>query len=691
MKRRSFIKSSLLTTVPASVLTTCHNEKEPLKDFISGFIISDAHIGWRGKDQPSLDEQSKAMQVIRKKFPNLDLLFDTGDVHHGYLDEDERVKARDHWLTNLVNPFSDSIFHYIPGNHELQKGPYDTELTAGILGSHNFRPYYSFDFKGVHFISLPQLRDTVLITKESLDWLEHDLQINRSKTTLVFSHNSISNTTFTNGESSYREVINSDDVLNILDRHNNVVGWFHGHNHQYEIVNKESRLYVSNGRIGGFNPPKKWGEFGQGHLGGIYFEINENGLKVSCFSATANDFLSELGFKNLSQTLDTPTSFEKRAGLNYYFGHGNLTNNVSHEINNYYLSNEKTEVFTKKVENEILNENSNFKFPSELSFSGKAVNRVVGYHLRPRHLKTKTVDEGVLVKNEKGGMVTLTLPSMKVVKGNFLTRPGYFRCESGDQFSAELEFRFPISASPDAKVIMTHYVFDEYHSILYKSDSKEFLASNVNNDKKYFDVPYNLESKGNMKYLKVGVEMIDFPAEFVLSKFVINKTAGHEINATLQIGNSAPFPVRHETKINSEVLNKGTSSLKYLGSETISCIVKVRDIDWQIRNAVSSYEDSTIKLLKYGHNFQNIPEVVLTPAKPMDLYLNKVVDLMPLEVSYIKNGIVVSLTNLTSEAKLVFQSKITTVDVNGGELISHDNGLITIVPKTKVVIIKYSI
>ncbi|KAA3644438.1 MAG: hypothetical protein DWP98_12200 [Bacteroidetes bacterium] len=302
MKRRQFLKASVAAGSASLIFSACtDNNNSNTKDInkISGFIFSDAHIGWDHEMQPTLESQARMIKTIKNFFPHLDLVFDTGDVHHAHIKEPGRKTARDFWLTKMVGEFPTSLVHYIPGNHELGVGLKDAEITASELGSMNFRPYYSFDYKGIHFISLPQLVSTILISQESLNWLKQDLLINQKKTTLIFSHNCLKETTYTNNETGYREVVNSDEVYKIINEHNNVIGWFHGHNHQYEIVNKHDRLYVSNGRIGGFNPPKSWGDFGQGHLGGIYFEINHLGLTVKCFSATENKFLEDLGFLHL--------------------------------------------------------------------------------------------------------------------------------------------------------------------------------------------------------------------------------------------------------------------------------------------------------------------------------------------------------------------------------------------------------
>ena len=79
----------------------------------------------------------------------------------------------------------------------------------------------------------------------------------------------------------------------------------------------------------------------------------------------------------------------------------------------------------------------------------------------------------------------------------------------------------------------------------------------------------------------------------------------------------------------------------------------------------------------------------MTPTKPMNLYLNKVVDLMPLEISYISNGVVISISKVTSKSKLIFQSIDGAINISGGEIVSKKDGMIVVAPKSNTVIAKY--
>ena len=86
---------------------------------------------------------------------------------------------------------------YTTGNHQITVWgkDYDTEFHMNRMGSCPCRPYYSYDIKGVHFVSLPELMTAAYVTDEELAWLELDLNVHRDTTTIILSHNAIKGTT----------------------------------------------------------------------------------------------------------------------------------------------------------------------------------------------------------------------------------------------------------------------------------------------------------------------------------------------------------------------------------------------------------------------------------------------------------------------------------------------------------------
>ncbi len=688
MKRRSFIKSSLIVGSSSSILLGCEPQQvrtKPGKDHVSGFIFSDAHIGWRGADQPTVEAQHQAIRVIKNKFKSLDVVFDTGDIHHGYLNEAERNEARDHWLTIMANQFPDSFFHYVAGNHELGKGPYDTELTAAKIGSMNFRPYYSFDHQGIHFVSLPQLLDTILINKESLQWLDHDLMLNKHKTTLIFSHNSIAGTTYSNDETGYRVVVNSEDLLKVINKHPNVLGWFHGHNHQYEVVNKDNRLYVSNGRIGGFDPPESWGPFGQGHLGGVYFSVSKKGLVVRCFSATANQFFDEIGSPNLSNKISRPTSFDAGLKSNYYFGHGQLSDNVEYKLNSHFLSSEAKQVFLQEHQQEVINDNADFAYTTELYFIGKRIKRLIGYQLLPTTLERKTVPEGLMVdrqKNEEN--VVLKFPSYKFTKFNFMVRGSYYRCEAEDVLMLNAEFS---DLTNQSKMVLGYLLYDEFQNILFESDFKDVEMTKGGSFQHQFQIPADVSNQqGSNKYIKFMVKLTGFPKQFVVKKMAVKKLVPEKSVKLIKIND-----VSYDVSAKKSFSLTGTESVKNLKfrGQPSSLIFKVPDVDWQVRNAEAQYTENSIEVSSYRHTFQKRREVILTPLNHVTEYLSKTTDIMPFKVEYESEKIKIWLDSYSNESTMLIRFSVKPSNLIGAELISMQANAMLIKPNSRQVLVSF--
>ncbi len=670
MDRRNFLKS---TTVASLLpLAACSNKIKDTTE-ISCFIFSDAHIGFSGIDQPSLETQAAMIQVIKQKFPNCDLVFDTGDVHHATIYNEERRLAREFWLQQMAGQFFESFFHYIPGNHELDRGRYDAEVTAGELGSFNFRPYYSFDYKGIHFVSLPQLLDTIYITKESLNWLKQDLVFNASKTTLIFSHNSLRGTTFNNGETGYRETVNSQDVMDIIDSHKQVLGWFHGHNHQYEIVKNHGRLYVSNGRIGGFNPPKHWGDFGQDHLGGIHLRINSKGLEVRAFSATEGKFMDQLGFPKLSNFIKTDTSFDPNGKVNYYFGHGRLVNGVPHQLNNHYLSTKSTEVFVTSNNTSQFNENVAFENPSKLYFAGRETNRIMGFRVSPKNTQYETNKTGLEIKLNK--IAYVHVPDWRLNKANYMARSGYYRCAPGQALKLNIDCK---QLNGTEKIYYQYSLYSRSHELIYKQEYSQIKLINGRSET-LIQTPKKLSKNLNSDKLYVVfiLKILGQNEGFVLQKIELNQVASINdkdkgyVNEIQVNKKSLKFNSVGHLRVDVNTLfQNGTANIKLQNSkDTQTVYFQIPDVKWLIRNAVASFKNNTIIIHRLRSNFQTNQEIILTPVNCIESYIAKTHYMTECELTIEQKIIKIRTNDFNPKAAVMLKTKSQVKSITGGNII----------------------
>lgn len=257
------------------------------------FCVSDAHFGWPHPWQPPNEKIAEAMRGILEGHPDLDLFVDSGDAHHNNA-PDEAVAD---WMDVIGNGCGPIPLLYCTGNHDgigALRGK-DKEVHACEIASMPARPYYSVDIKGIHIVSLPQLMWMSLSPEETLEWLKLDLDAAEGRTTIIVSHNAIMNTTRHHGDHGYRQLANTDKVLKLLRHYPNVILWMHGHNHSYEAMTIGGRMYVSNGRIGGFNPVWNRDRLAQENLGGIYVEVSSDSVVVKAY-----DGLEKRYFENFT-------------------------------------------------------------------------------------------------------------------------------------------------------------------------------------------------------------------------------------------------------------------------------------------------------------------------------------------------------------------------------------------------------
>lgn len=677
MKRRQFLKTSLAAGSAPLILTACNDKasnesKDP--HAISGFIFSDAHIGWEHEMQPALETQAEMIQRIKKFFPRLDLVFDTGDVHHAHIKEPGRKIARDFWLKKMVGEFPTSLVHYIPGNHELGVGLKDAEITASELGSMNFRPYYSFDFKGIHFISLPQLVSTILISRESLNWLKQDLLINREKTTLIFSHNCLKETTYTNNETGYREVVNSEEVYKIINEYNNVIGWFHGHNHQYEIVKKHNRLYVSNGRIGGFNPPKHWGDFGQGHLGGIYFEINHTGLSVKCFSATENQFLEDLGFSQLSNQLKTPTSFQPQGKTNYYWGHGKMLNDISYQFNNHYLTNNSAYAIITPNTDSVINENNDLTYETEFFFAGSDINKVVGFVVRPGALKTTDTKKGLMIDTLAQKKFQVHFPEENYLYDTYLSRSGYYRCARNSSYQLVAGFS---NLSDETQIKYKFKVLDINHKLCYQQSAFTPLSYTGGQYQINLKIPEELthEPSDNRLYLFITIEIIDPPDKVFIRYINLTQLIASQPGKQSIVINDSSFSLSENRTITKTKLLLSASGTMHIQDKKVShtLLAVSPNIQWQIRNANAELIDNQIHIKSMRHDFQSEPEIILTPTTHKSNFINRLKNIDSCVINYRQSAIEITDLKYYADAEVVLLTNSNDVSVLGGTITQQNS------------------
>ena len=150
------------------------------KDFF--FVqLSDSHWGFEGaKINPDAKGTLiKTVKEVNSLAQKPDFIVFTGDLTHTTDDVKVR-KARMKEFKDIVGELDTKIIHYMPGEH-------DASLDNGETYKEFFgETHYTFDHKGVHFITLDNVSDpTGSIGEAQLQWLKEDLAIQKLDANIV--------------------------------------------------------------------------------------------------------------------------------------------------------------------------------------------------------------------------------------------------------------------------------------------------------------------------------------------------------------------------------------------------------------------------------------------------------------------------------------------------------------------------
>lgn len=233
MKRSSLIVPTLFLILCLVSLLGCGGSSNTIEEHPMRFAV----IGDRtGHAQPGIYEQ--VLEEIQRMKP--DFVLTVGDMIQGYTDD--TITIKDEWeeYLKLIEPLTAPIY-FTPGNHDIADSV-SRELYKRYIGE----PYYSFDVRGVHFISLDNAIPDVIedFATEQIDWLAQDLENNKGALyTIVHFHKPFWIETVAKGE---------PDTLHYLFAKYGVDAVFTGHYHIYFSGEFDGVKYTGVGSSGGY-------------------------------------------------------------------------------------------------------------------------------------------------------------------------------------------------------------------------------------------------------------------------------------------------------------------------------------------------------------------------------------------------------------------------------------------------------
>jgi Icc protein len=183
------MKSGILASLPIGSGVTEAAQISKMDGIDFSFIqISDSHIGFNKEANPDVTATLQvAVDRINRAPARPEFLLHTGDISQlskpSEFDTAEQV---------LKGANAEKIF-YVPGEHDVLTDDgkqYMDRFGQGTQG----KGYYSFDYKGAHFIGLVNVLNLKAgglgsLGNEQLEWLERDLKhLQASTPIVVFAH-----------------------------------------------------------------------------------------------------------------------------------------------------------------------------------------------------------------------------------------------------------------------------------------------------------------------------------------------------------------------------------------------------------------------------------------------------------------------------------------------------------------------
>ena len=185
--------------------------------------LSDTHWGYSGVSNPEADVTlPTAIKTINATTATPDFIVFTGDLTHNTDDAAVRVKRLAEFKERAA-ALRVKTLYFLPGEHDAAKD-------AGAAYKDAFGPtHYTFDHKGVHFVTLDNVSDPAgAVGASQIDWLAADLKKTPPATpVVVFTHRPLFDL-YPQWEWSTQDGAKVVDVL--LARKNVTV--FYGHIHQ---------------------------------------------------------------------------------------------------------------------------------------------------------------------------------------------------------------------------------------------------------------------------------------------------------------------------------------------------------------------------------------------------------------------------------------------------------------------------
>lgn len=190
---------------------------------------------------------------------------------------------------------------YTPSSKDVVTDSYTALQLHFDTSLHDNKNYYSFNYKGVHFVVLDtnDITENNNLSFEQIEWLTEDLETNKEKLVVVAMHKAI----YSAGpHQNDKEIVNMRKVLSKLFSEYKVELVLQGHDHIYS----ESFFLDSEGKKTKTPVYKQGAPINNNNGGVLYVTMGSTGDKFYNFDPNTDDFINK-GKMFHSPTLKRPT------------------------------------------------------------------------------------------------------------------------------------------------------------------------------------------------------------------------------------------------------------------------------------------------------------------------------------------------------------------------------------------------
>ncbi|KAA3644437.1 MAG: hypothetical protein DWP98_12195 [Bacteroidetes bacterium] len=321
----------------------------------------------------------------------------------------------------------------------------------------------------------------------------------------------------------------------------------------------------------------------------------------------------------------------------------------------------------------VINENNNLTYETDFFFAGSDINKVVGFVIKPGALKSTDTKQGLMIETLQENKFQIHFPEENYLYDTYLSRSGYYRCAKNTSY--QLSARFS-NLGENTVVKYTYKILDIKHTLCYQQATFKKLRKENNQYSGHIEIPETLTHKpiDDCLYLFITIEILKPLDKFFVHNINLTQIVNSDETSSpsLSVNSSQLLLSDHRYIKKTNLLKSSSGSLSIKNKFASNTLFTVTpNIQWQIRNATAQLTKNEIHIQSLRHNFQKVPEIILTPTSNKSHFINRLKNILSCVISYHQNSIKLSQIKKNKKAEIVFHSNSPSIEITGGKQKKH--------------------